>query len=157
MKSRSLLIKNDRYDSLLNGGSRRYRLTKEQIRALGQGDKIVFDVHVVAIDANCEITFTVFTSTMPDQAPGDSGQVVKLKMDGTGNREPGQRVDHHQGSEVDRDRDAASGRSRAGDGHQARHVVVPCRGPGGRVCHHLPFLTYWGGDEHAPVPAPLVA
>jgi hypothetical protein len=87
MKSRSLLIKNDRYDSLLNGGSRRYRLTKEQIRALGQGDKIVFDVHVVAIDANCEITFTVFTSTMPDQAPGDSGQVVKLKMDGTGNRD----------------------------------------------------------------------
>lgn len=86
MKTRMLIVSSGRYDSAQSGSARRYRLSKEQVRTLGQGDKVVFETRIASLDANCEVVVSVATSTNPEFLPGDGGQVVLLKEGATGNQ-----------------------------------------------------------------------
>lgn len=85
MKFRTEVYDLDTYESGAGGVARRYRLDKERIQALGQGDVVVFEARIVSRDVNCDIALEVFTSTLPNAAPADGGQVVKLLHNGTGN------------------------------------------------------------------------
>ncbi len=60
------------------GGARRFRVPPELVRMLGQGSKLHFHGRIYSLDANAQVTFTVWTGCLGKEHPADSGIAVNL-------------------------------------------------------------------------------
>ena len=66
------------YESEPNGGPRRYRIPRDRWRLLGQGEVLVIVLRVYNRDSNADVELRVYTGCMGDEAPAETGRVVKL-------------------------------------------------------------------------------
>ena len=60
------------------GAAKRYRIPKENVRMLGQGKSVVFDLMVYQTSTTGRVTFYVFDGCFGALLPGDGGYLVSM-------------------------------------------------------------------------------
>lgn len=67
------------------GAPRRFRVTQEMVKAMGQGAKLFFHLRCYSTSTNAEAVFSVWTGCFDKELPADAGVRVKLRQGATGN------------------------------------------------------------------------